>query len=78
MFDIWCPVVDSRVLRWSSDIVSVTHPVRGAIDLLIRCDCGQLVLVRTGRARRRADETIHGVDAAAVDGMTTSGVGLAR
>ena len=61
MFAVWCPIARSNVLRWSSDLVSIAHPEPGAIDVLIRCECGQLVLLRTGRARGGAEETVHGV-----------------
>ncbi|HEX6256358.1 MAG TPA: hypothetical protein VFZ70_11180 [Euzebyales bacterium] len=63
MFDLWCPVIGSAVLRWSSDVVSVANPRRGEIDVLIRCACDDLVLLRTGRRRAGMEETVHGVDA---------------
>lgn len=61
MFDLWCPVAGCTVLRWTGDIVSIDAPHPGAVDVLIRCDCGQLALVRTGSARHGADEVVHGV-----------------
>lgn len=61
MFDVYCPTVGSHVLRWPSDVVSIANRERGEVDVLIRCDCDELVLVRTGRARIGAEQTIHGV-----------------
>jgi hypothetical protein len=63
MFALWCPTEDRRVLRWSSHVVHVAHPAPGAIDLLVRCECGAHVLWRTGRARAANDEFVHGIDA---------------
>lgn len=62
MFGLWCPVAGCQVLRWSGDIVAIAHPERGAVDVLIRCHCGQMALLRTGRAREGAEEAVHGVD----------------
>lgn len=61
MFDVYCPTVRSHVLRWPSDVVSLANRGRGEIDVLIRCDCDELVLVRTGRARRGAEQVVHGI-----------------
>ena len=52
MFDLWCPIIGSAVLRWSSDVVSVANPRRGEIDVLIRCACDDLVLLRPDRRER--------------------------
>lgn len=62
MFDLWCPVAGCAVLRWTGDIVGMDTAQRGVIDMLIRCDCDQLVLVRTGHARGGAEKVVHGVD----------------
>lgn len=78
MFDVWCPVRRSNVLRWWSHVVSVTNQGQGVIDLLIRCDCDQLVLRRTGRAHAGVDQTIHGVDPAAVEASPPRGVDVVR
>lgn len=61
MFDLWCPVEGAHVLRWSSHIVTMDHSEPGAIDVLVRCACGQLALLRTGRARDGAGEVRHGL-----------------
>jgi hypothetical protein len=61
MFDLWCPVAGCAVLRWPSDVVTVTHPGPGEIDVLLRCDCGQLAMLRTGRGRQGREQVVHGV-----------------
>lgn len=78
MFDVWCPVRGSNVLRWWSHVIAVTNQGQGVIDLLLRCDCDQLVLRRTGRGQAGVDQTIHGIDPAAVDAPTLRRVDLVR
>lgn len=78
MFDLWCPVAGCTVLRWTGDIVSIDTVQRGAIDMLVRCDCDQLVLVRTGHARRGAEDVVHGVDPDALGAQARRGTGALR
>lgn len=59
MFAVFCTVEGTTVLRWTRHIESVLHPSPGAVDLIVRCVCGEQVLIRTGRARDR-DEAVHG------------------
>lgn len=63
MFELHCPSLDGRLLRWTSHILHVAHPEPGAVDLLVRCGCGALALVRTGRARDGHEVVVHGLAA---------------
>jgi hypothetical protein len=74
MFALTCPVAGCSVLRWPSDVVAIDHPRPGAIDVLVRCECGALVLLRTGSGRGGRDEVVHGAatDTAPVPSAATS------
>jgi hypothetical protein len=60
MFTLVCPVDGCTVLRWPGDVISIDHPCAGEIDVLLRCSCSALALLRTGSARGGRDEVVHG------------------
>lgn len=61
MFELYCSVKGVRVLRWSSHVLHVAHPSPGVIDMVVRCACGELALLRTGKARHGRDRVVHGI-----------------
>lgn len=77
MFAVWCTIAECAVLRWARDVIAITHPAPGAIDVLLRCDCGALVRLETGRARG-GETVVHGVSADAAGGSAAPVEGRAR
>ena len=58
MMAVHCPVSDSTVLIWPSQLIGAANSA-GGVDVAYRCHCGARAVIRTGKRAARTVVIAH-------------------